>query len=178
MQYFKSQSSGEVYAYNDDVTVAIVNGVSTVTTAAGVKLTSAPTDLQPYTPPTPTAAELLAQSQLAQIAAIQAACEQTENAPLAFTNAAGTATTYPMDAGSRQKYLGAYTKYVVHGQALPSPFSFMDVNGNLVAFTVADIDSFSNPAFTQEQDAVNKLGSLIAQVKAATTVADVQAITW
>lgn len=120
----------------------------------------------------------LAGAQAYQIGIIQAAAVMAEQADLSFTTAGGTTANFGMGADQQRKYLGAYTRYVVHAVALPSGFSFIDTGGEAVAFTESDIDSFSTAGFDQVETALNKAASLISQINAATTIEDVQAITW
>lgn len=120
----------------------------------------------------------LSEAKSNQIIIIQNAAITAEISPLSFTTSAKVSTTFPMDSSAQIKYLGAYTRYVVHAQPLPSNFYFYDSNGKSVAFTVSDIDAFATAGFTQVETALAKEASLIAQIEAATTVAAVQAIVW
>jgi len=120
----------------------------------------------------------LSDAQSMQIADIQSAALLAQVAPLTFTNAANVTTSFPMDASAQMKYLGAYTRYVVHGATLPANFAFYDATGAAVVFTVTDIDNFATAGFGQVEAALEKQASLIAQIEAATTVAAVQAIVW
>ena len=74
--------------------------------------------------------------------------------------------------------MGAYLKYVVKGDALPSGYAFFEQNGKSVAVTVADISGIFDAGMAQIEGAMSKLSSLVAQVEAATTVSDVQAVNW
>jgi len=132
-------------------------------------------------PPPPTAAQLLAQAQATQSGIIAAACSAAGSTPLAFTNAAGVSSTFPMDSGSLTKYLGAYAKYYVKGIAFPNgatTYNFYDVTAKAVGMTLTDIENFFNAVETQIDGALAKQETLLAQIAAATTVADVQAITF
>ena len=120
----------------------------------------------------------LAQAQSAQIALLQSAAQKAEQAPLTYTTSGGVTATFLMIPHQWTKFMGAYTKYVVKGDTLPSGYSFFDQNGKPVPVTVADISGIFNDGMAQIEGAMSKLSSLVAQVEAATTVADVQAVTW
>ena len=121
---------------------------------------------------------LLAQAQSAQIALLQSAFEQAEQAPISLTLASGIITSFGMTPPDWTKIVGLYSKYVAKGIALPSGYQIPDTNGTLQAVTVTDIENLFNAGETQMTGAITKLASLVAQVQAATTVADVQAVTW
>ncbi len=125
-------------------------------------------------PPPPT----LAEAQAAQGMLIQNAAAVSETAAQSFTTSAGVASTYPMDPGSWIKYLGSYTHYVVYAQPLPSGFSFYDTSGKAVPFVVADIKAFFSAGLSQIETALAKQASLLAQIEAAVTVAEVNAVVW
>ena len=121
---------------------------------------------------------LLAQAQSAQIAILQSSAQKAEQAPLTYTTSGGVTATFLMTPHQWTKFMGAYLKYVVKGDALPSGYAFFDQNGKSVAVTVADISGIFDAGMAQIDGAMVKLAGLIAQVNAATTVADVQAIVW
>ena len=122
--------------------------------------------------------ESLAAAQSAQIALLQSSAQKAEQAPLTYTTAGGVTATFLMSPHQWTKFMGAYTKYVVKGDALPSGYSFFDQNGKSVAVTVADISGIFDAGMSQIDGAMVKLAGLIAQVEVATTVSDVQAVTW
>ena len=133
------------------------------------------------TPPTVVnapSAILLAQAQSSQIALLQSAFEQAEQAPVSLTLASGVTTSFGMTPHDWTKIVGLYSKYVAKGIALPSGYQIPDANGTLQAVTVTDIENLFNDGETQMTGAITKLASLVDQVKAATTVSAVQAIVW
>ncbi len=133
------------------------------------------------TPPTVVnapSAVLLAQAQASQIALLQSAFEKAEQSPLTYTTAGGVTATFLMTPHQWTKFMGAYLKYVVKGDALPSGYAFFEQNGKSVAVTVADISGIFDAGMAQIEGAMSKLSSLVAQVEAATTVSDVQAVNW
>ena len=125
--------------------------------------------------------ESLAAAKSVQSGIVVAACLSAESAPLAFTNAAGTASTFPMDSGKLAKYLSIYTKYYVKGLPFPNSsttYNFYDVNGKAVGMTLTDIENFFNAVEAQVDGALAKQETLLADIASATTVTAVQAIIW
>ena len=174
MQTFLNASTGKYHQYEDDVTLDIPAG--TWSTPSGAKGTC-PTTLTPYTgtwpiPPT------LAESQTAQIALLQSAFQQAEQAPVSLTLASGVTASFGMTPHDWTKIVGLYSKYVAKGIALPSGYQIPDTNGALQAVTVADIENLFDAGETQMTGAIAKLASLVGEVQAATTVSAVQAIVW
>ena len=133
------------------------------------------------TPPTiqqAPASVLLTQAQASQIALLQSSAQKAEQAPLTYTTSGGVTATFLMTPHQWTKFMGAYTKYVVKGDTFPSGYSFFDQNGKPVPVTVADISGIFDAGMAQIEGAMSKLSSLVAQVEAATTVSDVQAVNW
>ena len=120
--------------------------------------------------------ESLPYTKTSQIALLQSAFEKAEQAPVSLTLASGVTTSFGMSPHDWTKIVGLYSKYVAKGIALPSGYQIPDVNGVLQAVTVTDIENLFNGGETQMTGAIAKLASLVAQVKAATTVSAVQAI--
>ena len=131
------------------------------------------------TPPTVVnapSAVLLTQAQASQIALLQSAFQQAEQAPVSLTLASGVTTSFGMTPHDWTKIVGLYSKYVAKGVALPSGYQIPDVNGTLQAVTVTDITNLFDAGETQMTGAIAKLASLVGEVQAATTVSAVQAI--
>ena len=120
----------------------------------------------------------LAQAKSRQIALLQSAFEQAEQAPLSLTLASGVTTSFGMTPHDWTKIVGLYSKYVAKGIALPSGYQIPDANGTLQAVTVTDIENLFNGGETQMTGAIAKLASLVGEVESATTVSAVQAIVW
>ena len=120
--------------------------------------------------------ESLTAAQTAQIALLQSAFEQAEQAPVSLTLASGITASFGMIPHDWTKIVGLYSKYVAKGIAPPSGYKIPDANGNLQAVTVTDIENLFNAGETQMTGAIAKLASLVAQVQSATTVSAVQAI--
>ena len=120
----------------------------------------------------------LPKSQTRQIALLQSDFEKAEQSPVSVTLASGVTTFFGMMPHDWTKIVGLYSKYAAKGIALPSGYKIPDVNGVLQSVTVTDIENLFNAGETQMTGAIAKLASLVAQVQSATTVADVQAVTW
>ena len=120
----------------------------------------------------------LAQAESSQIALLQSAFQQAEQAPVSLTLASGVTASFGMTPHDWTKIVGLYSKYVAKGIALPSGYQISDTNGALQAVTVADIENLFDAGETRMTGAIAKLASLVSQVEAATTVSEVQAITW
>ena len=120
----------------------------------------------------------LPKAQASQIALLQSAFEQAEQAPISLTLASGITTSFGMTPHDWTKIVGLFAKYVAKGDAVPSGYSLPDANMVLRVVTVTDIDNLFEAGKSQIDGAVVKLASLVAQVQAATTVSAVQAIAW
>lgn len=85
MQTFKDSATGKEWAFEDDVKVIDTNGVYSFETALGVPL-NVPTTLQPYTPPAPTAAQLLQDAKNTKIASLRESFIAAASAPVTDAN--------------------------------------------------------------------------------------------
>ncbi len=123
---------------------------------------------------------LLEQAQSAQIGILQSSAQKAEQTPLTYTTSGGIVATFLMTPHQWTKFMGAYLKYVVKGDPLPSGYAFYDQNGKPVPVTVADISGIFDAGMAQIEGAMSKLSGLVGQVTASTitTVAEVQAIVW
>ena len=133
------------------------------------------------TPPTVVNAPstvLLAQAQSRQIALLQSAFQQAEQAPVSLTLASGVTTSFGMAPHDWTKIVGLYSKYVAKGDALPSNYPLPDINMVLRTVTKTDIDNLFEAGKSQIDNAVSKLASLLESVNTATTVEAVKSITW
>ena len=133
------------------------------------------------TPPTVVnapSAVLLAQAQASQIALLQSAFEQAEQAPVSLTLASGITASFGMIPHDWTKIVGLYSKYVVKGDPIPSNYPLPDVNMVLRTVTKTDIDNLFEAGKSQIDNAVLKLASLLESVNTATTVEAVKSINW
>ena len=180
MQTFIDTSTQKVYAFNDDVTVTDSGGIYSFATADGMLL-KLPTTLQPYTVPAPTAAQLLAQTQAAQISIITQACAAAITS--GFTSSAlGSAHTYPSGLTDQANLTANVLSSLLPG--LPStwttPQLCQDASGvwAYVAHTAAQIKQVGGDGKAAILASLTKKANLQAEIEAATTIAAVQAIVW
>ena len=114
-----------------------------------------------------------------QIAAVTIGFNNAITAPYPFTNAAGVASSYPVNSTlAKEEYSNAFLKYVHNGQALPSGFKYNDVNNVPQAFTVADIENFYNGYTNFFQQCRASINSLVANIKASTSYSNCISYTW
>ena len=130
-------------------------------------------------PPAPTAAQLLAQAQAAQIATLQASYKIAINAPVSFRNAAGVTSTYP--AGNSIALNGAtamqnLSNAIIAGPAAWTLGRWLDTSNVAQTFVYADLQGLAAAMEAQETLDWQDLVAKVAEVQAATTVAAVQAI--
>lgn len=124
---------------------------------------------------------LLAQAQSAQISLLKAGYLTAINAPVTFKNAAGVTSTYPsgntiLITGDKAKSLLAET--IAAGSAAWTLGKWLDTNDVAQTFIFADLQGLAAAMEAAVTASYETLVSKIAQVNAATTVADVQAIVW
>ena len=130
-------------------------------------------------PPAPTAAQLLAQAQAAQIATLQASYKIAINAPVSFRNAAGVTSTYAFGSALSPGGTNAQsllTQILSAGSAAWAAGVWADTTGKMQTMTFADLQGLAAAVEAMETPDEQKLMTLIAQVQAATTIAAVQAI--
>ena len=120
----------------------------------------------------------LAQAQSSQIALLQSAFQQAEQAPVSITLASGVTASFGMTPHDWTKIVGLYSKYVAKGAALPAGYQIPSTSGVLQAVTVVDIENLFDAGETQMTGAISKLSSLASEVTSATTVSAVQSIVW
>lgn len=119
-------------------------------------------------PAPPTAAQLLAQAQAAQIAAIEQSYQIAIEQPVSYMG-----TTFQADGDSRD----VLSKVLVAG-AVPSGMFWLDATNVEVSMTFAQLQGLASVMLAQGQSAFAKKTGLKQQIRTATTVASVQAITW
>jgi hypothetical protein len=176
MQFFIDTVTNAVHAFEDNVVVKEANGVYSFAAPNGDAL-NAPATLQPYTPPDPTNEELTAQAQVKQVAALYAAYRQAVQQPVSYTSEGGVTKTYQADPGSvasLQVMLLAFSAT----QAVPPGFYWVAADNTKVPFTYADLQGLAQAVGTQGAAAFQRLQALKDQVRAATSAAAVEAVTW
>ena len=130
-------------------------------------------------PPAPTAAQLLATAQAAQVAILQADFQAAMALPVPFTNSAGVTSSYPnMDTVSfNGKTAMQNLEAVINSGAAAWTFKYwLDVNGVAQVFTFADVQGLAAVMSAQDTPSELNLVSKIGQVQKATTVSAVQKI--
>ncbi|MFM2472371.1 DUF4376 domain-containing protein [Burkholderia cenocepacia] len=176
MQNFIDAATGQVYAFEDDVAVDQVNGVYTFTTAHGVLL-DAPDTLQPYTPPEQTQAELVAAAQVIQLSTLSVAYQAALAENVSYTTVAGQVASFQSDDLSVARLSRAVLAYLTT-QKTPDGFYWVAADNTQVAFSYADLQGLAAALGAQSESAFTKYQELKAKINAATTVADVVAVTW
>jgi hypothetical protein len=176
MQFFIDTVTNVVHAFEDNVVVKEVDGVYSFAAPNGGVL-NAPATLQLYTPPAPTNEELTAQAQVKQAAALYAAYRQAVQQPVSYTSAGGVTKTYQADPGSAASLQSMLLAFGAT-QAVPSGFYWVSLDNTKVPFTYADLQGLVQVIGTQSEAAFQHLQSLKDQVRAAASVAAVEAVTW
>ena len=175
MQNFQDSATSKYWQFEDDVVVTDTNGVYSFTTATGALL-NVPTTLQPYTgtwPVLPT----LAQAQSAQSALIKQGFANANAANISFTDAAGVTDTYQADPTSVADLNNCLSAFRA-AAAVPSGFYWRSATNNNNAFTYADLVNLAAALANRGFANFAQLQTLKANVMAATTVSDVQAVVW
>lgn len=119
----------------------------------------------------------LAQAQTAQAALLNAAYASAVVQPVSYTSKGGVTKTFQADSASQTTLMQATQGYTLTG-AVPNGFYWVSADNTQVPFTLADLSGLYQAMLAQGWDAFQKKQSLKAQIKAAATVAAVQAITW
>jgi hypothetical protein len=176
MQFFIDTVTNAVHAFEDNVVVKETGGVYSFVAPNGGAL-NAPATLQPYTPPAPTNEQLLAQAQDKQLAALYAAYQQAVQQPVSYTSEGGVTKTYQADPDSVANLTRMLLAFGA-AQAVPSGFYWVAADNTKVPFTYADLQGLAQAIGTQGEAAFQHLQALKDQVRAAASVAAVQAITW
>ena len=123
----------------------------------------------------------LAQSQAAQVTALQSAYQSAINTPVSFKNAAGVTSTYP--AGNAVSLNGQTAtdnlgNVISAGAAAWTMGHWLDTANVAQTFTFADLQGLAAAMEVVEVLDWQDLVAKVAAVQAATTVAAVQAITF
>ena len=120
--------------------------------------------------------ESLSYAKTSQIAVLQSAFQQAEQASVSITMASGVTAAFGMTPHDWTKIVGLYSKYVAKGVSIPTGYQIPDASGVLQAVTVADIENLFDAGEDQLNGALIKLSTLVGQVEACTTVSAAQAI--
>ncbi|CAN0620569.1 DUF4376 domain-containing protein [Burkholderia multivorans] len=125
----------------------------------------------------PSAASLLAQAQAAQAATLSSAYQAAVQVDVSYTSAGGVTKTFQASSNSQSTLLVATTGYNLAGET-PAGFYWVAADNTQVPFTLVDLKGLYAVMLAQGNAAFNKLQSLKSEVRAATTVAAVQAVVW
>jgi hypothetical protein len=119
----------------------------------------------------------LAYMQQQQIATLYAAYQQAIQQPVSYTSKGGVTKTYQADPGSVANLQNMLLAFSVT-QTVPSDFYWVAADNTQVPFTYADLQGLMQAIGMQAETVFQHLQTLKNKVRAATTVAAVQAITW
>ena len=133
-------------------------------------------------PPTPlTDAQLLSNAQSAQIQILQASYQKAINSPISFTNAAGVTSTYPSGntiALNGQTAAQNLSNAITAGSSAWITNLWLDSNNIAQKFTFADLEGLSQAMQNATSLDWSELITKIAAVQAATSIQDVQSVTF
>lgn len=182
-KYAAYNASGAIIGFYDGVASPVPKGVTAIeitddewqTCLATPGYTVANGAL--VAPAAPTAAQLLAQAQTAQIAALASSYQAAIVMPVSYTSKGGVTKTYQADAASVANLSQMLLAFAA-SQSVPAGFYWVSLDNTQVPFTYADMQGLAAAFGTQGAAAFQKLQSLKAQVNAATTVSAVQAVVW
>lgn len=114
----------------------------------------------------------LATAKAAQLALIDAAYDAASQAPVSYMG-----TVFQADEIS-QRIMGRTISAVPLGSNLPSGFAWFDANNNPVPMTCAQLQGLAAAVLAQAFPLFQHKQAQKAAIRAATTVAAVQSITW
>ncbi len=177
MQTFKDSLTGQVWAFEDDVKVTATSGVYSFTTAAGAALSNTPPTLQPHVIPAPTSAELLVSAQVKKFPELFTAYLAAIYASISFTTAAGTTQVFQADRAALGNLHDMLAAYAPTG-AVPSGFYWVARDNTKVPFTLTDLQGLAGAIGARGWAEFQHMQSLKATVRAAITVAEVEAVSW
>ncbi|MGU2416028.1 DUF4376 domain-containing protein [Burkholderia cenocepacia] len=176
MKSYIDTETKQVYAFEDDVIVSTVDGVYVFTAAHGTLLNT-PTTLQPYTAPPPNDIDLVNTARGIQLVGIGDAYQSAVAANVAYTTVSGHAAEFQADELSVSRLSRAVLAYLAT-QKTPDGFYWVAADNTQVAFSYADLQGLAAALGAQSESAFTKYQELKAKINAATTVADVVAVTW
>ena len=122
-------------------------------------------------------ADLVTPARVTQIALLAAAYQAAIAAAVSFKTAAGVTQTYQADDGSVSNLQKSIAGCMASGTT-PTGFYWVAADNTQVPFTYADMTGLAAAIFAQGSAAFAHLQTQKAAVKAATTVASVQAVVW
>lgn len=132
-----------------------------------------------FTPPViPPPVLTISEAQTKQIASLTESYQSAICADIKYTTVGGVTQTFQADAGSQNILRGKLVVYVTAGATLPKGYAWMAKDNTQVPFTVDDLKGLAAAIGDRGTAAFFKLQKLKAKVRAATTVADAQAVVW
>lgn len=124
------------------------------------------------------AAAQLRAAKVAQTNSLTAAYKTARyGTPVSITAASGKSLSFPTDMATQDNV----TKYLAVMQGMktkPASVPLVDAGGAVQSLAPSDVQALAEAILSASQAAFTKLMSLQAQVQAATTIADVQAVVW
>ncbi len=117
----------------------------------------------------------LAQAQAAQIAVLEAAYAEAITEPVTFTTAGGVKKAFQADDDSQIVLIKAQQGYSIVG-AVPDGFYWIASDNTQVPFTLADLKGLYAAMLAQGWSAFQRLQTQKAAVRAAKTIAAVNAV--
>ena len=119
----------------------------------------------------------LAQAQATQVARLRGGYANANAANISFTNAAGVTDTYqcdPASIGTLQNCLSGFRA----SASVPTGFYWRSATNQNNAFTYTDLVNLAQAITDRGFANFAQLQALIAQIMAATTISDVEAVVW
>ena len=160
--------SGQVFGYDPD---AASQALAVANIAAGHVQYAVPV------PAAPTPAQLLAAAQFTALSAMDTAFAAASVAPMSYTSAGGITKIYQVDSTAVYRIQAALSG-CLQSQATPSGFYWVSLDNTQVPFSYADLLQFSSALFAQGAAAFQRAQVAKASIRAATTPAAVQAVTY
>lgn len=114
-------------------------------------------------------------AQAAQMAAMGAAYQSAIAAGVTFMTAAGVTKAFQSDA---QSVANAQAMLTAYKTAVPTGFYWVSADDTQVPFTLADLQGLAKTMGDLGWSCFQQLQQRKASIKAATTIAAVQAVTW
>lgn len=128
-------------------------------------------------PNSPTAAQVLAQTQAAQIVTLTQAYGAAIQQPVSYTSKGGVTKTYQADPQSVANLTSMLLAFQAAG-VTPTGFYWLSLDNTQVPFTYADLQGLAAAFGEQGAAAFQHLQTKKEAVRAASTVAAVEAVTW
>jgi len=172
--YFTADSNGNVLSVtqnSNDGAIPFPAGISPMTVLPNPNAFTYDGTAISRKPPT------LQQAQADQIATLYAAYQQAIQQPVSYTSKGGVTKTYQADPKSVANLTWAMLMYQ-KAQATPAGFYWVAADNTQVPFTYADLQGLAQALGDPGNAAFQHYQTQKIAVLAATTVSEVQAVTW